>query len=111
MITSDFIKLYPEPQLINRQSYVLMDIPVDSIKFDKRLYTWSAIDFMSGYNQHGSIKHIALFALFENDVYGDCTDYILAFFDWYSGDNNWKEIAGTYDDILTALYDEGCIVS
>ena len=48
MITSHYAKLYKN-QTINKDTYSMMGIETDSIKFDTRIGKWSAIDFRSGY--------------------------------------------------------------
>ena len=108
MIRSHYAKLY-KYQTINGETYSMMGIETNSIKFDTRIGRWSAIDFRTGYFHNGNNACIALFALFENDYYGDMTDYVLAYYDCYSTDERWREIEGTFDDIETALIDNECI--
>lgn len=111
-IKPTFIKLY-ENQSINAYTYRQMEIPIEGIKFPNRRGKWSAIDFLTGYSEcyhTGDINPvhnvcICLFALFEHDKLGDCTDYIVAYYDYFSGENTWKEIDGTFDDLQTALID------
>lgn len=84
-------------------------IETQSISFTTRKGKWSMIDMLTGTTGDNITQSIVLFGLFEHDALGDLTDLVLAYFDWYSGDNVWKEIDGTYDDIYTALYDADMI--
>lgn len=97
-----YVKLFDD-QDIDVNMLNAISIKTDSICFDDRSETWSAIDVVTGITGDELTQSLAIFALFENDYWGDETDYILAYFDWYSGDITWKEIDGTYDDIITAL--------
>ena len=88
-------------------------IQTDAVRFSTRYGKWSVIDFCtiiseSVENRGDWMKHTdycCIIALFEHDTLGDMTDYVLAYYDVFSGDNCWKEIDGTYDDIRTALID------
>ena len=112
---TEYIKLY-DKQTVTLDNLREMDISIDSIRIDGRIGKWSAIDLLIGYSESGNTgdnslwsRSIAMFALFEHDYYGDMTDYVVAYFDYYSGDNIWKEIDGTFDDLHQALIDFECI--
>ncbi len=80
------------------------------IIFSGRTDTWSLIDGVTATNGNNVYTFLGIFGLFENDYWGDEAEHILAYFDYYSGDNTWKEIDGTYDDIITALVDNEIIL-
>ena len=103
-IKSHYLKLQGS-QDISEQVLNDCGIETRSIRFASRYGKWSMIDIVTAVTGDEVTISLAIFALFENVVLGDLTDYILAYFDWYSGDNCWKEIEGTYDDIRTALID------
>lgn len=91
--------------------------PTENVRFSTRYDLWSVIDFCTiisevEENRNGWIKrtdYSCIIALFENQTFGDMTDYVLAYYDVFSGDNVWKEIDGTYDDIRQALIDNGIV--
>ena len=102
---TNHIKLYAE-QNITEATLNSIGIATQSIRIDGRTGKWSMIATLCGDTiPTGSDERLAIFGLFEHDTYGDMTEYSICFFDWYSGDNDWKEIDGTYDDIFTALRD------
>ena len=104
MIESKRMRLFPKQTVTVDFIENDMNIPCESLKFPERIGKWSAVDVITAQSRTESTVCIAIFALFENDFYGDETDYIVAYYDYYSGDNNWKEIDGTFDDLRTALW-------
>lgn len=100
-----YIKLFAE-QTLTENVFNYGGIVTQSIRIAGRAGKWSMISTICGKtnNMNGAVC-IAIFGLFEHDTLGDATDYAVCYFDWYSGDNNWKEIDGTYDDLFTALRD------
>lgn len=96
-------------KLLTEKNLVDAGIKTQGVTFSGRTETWSLIDIVTAINAPASITWLGIFGLFENDYWGDETDFILAYFDYYSGDNTWKEIDGTYDDIITALVDNEII--
>lgn len=107
-IESRYVKLFNEQKITSSQLNEL-GISTDSIRFDGRTDTWSLCFMVTGVTGDELTQSLAIFALFENDYWGDMAGAVLAYFDYYSGDNVWKEIGTTYDDIFTALYDEGIV--
>lgn len=105
MIESKRMRLYPHQTVTVDFMKESLHIPCDSLRFTERTGKWSAIDVVTAQSRTENTVCIAIFALFENDYWGDETDYIVAYYDYYSGDNNWKEIDGTFDDLKTALFD------
>lgn len=113
---TEYIKLYAN-QTVTLDQLREMDIAVDSVRFEGRVGKWSAIDLLTGYSESvptdGAnplyFRSFVMFALFEHDYYGDMTDFVVAYFDYYSGDNIWKEIDGTFDDLQQALIEFDCI--
>ena len=71
--------------------------PEYGIGIQGRTNRWSAVDK----REHDNITYL----LFENDTYGDETAYIICTWDG----TQWIEICETYDDIETALSDEGIV--
>lgn len=109
-IESCYVKPF-DHQDISEKVLNACGIETQSIRFDSREGKWSLVFLVTGTTGDNLTQSLVMLALFEHDTYRDMTDYVLAYFDWYSGDNNWKEIDGTYDDIWTALYDAAIIES
>lgn len=107
-IQARYVSLF-QHQDISQVSLNTAGIETQSISFSSRRGKWSMIDLVTGTTGDNITQSLVIMALFEHDTLGDLTDYVLAFFDWYSGDNNWKEIEGTFDDILTSMYDASII--
>lgn len=103
-IQTCYVKLF-DSQSISGHVLNSCGIETQSIRFASRRGKWSLIDIVTGTTGDELTHSMVLLALFEHDTLGDMTDYVLAYFDWYSGDNVWKGIEGTYDDLLTALID------
>lgn len=103
-IKTRYVQLFPH-QDISEKVLNTCGIETQSIRFSDRRGKWSLIHLVTGTTGDNLTHNLVILALFEHDTLGDLTDYILAYFDWYSGDNCWKEIEGTCDDILTALID------
>lgn len=94
-----------ENQTITEKDVNTIGIKTDGIHFEGRYGKWHMVDILTCHTQEGDRDTMAIFGLFEHDYWGDATDYVLAWFDWFSNDCNWKEIGGTYDDIQTSLID------
>jgi len=107
-IKTRYVNVFDE-QRISEEVLNTVGIKTKSIRFSTRKGRWSMIDIVTGTTGDNLTQSIVLFGLFEHDSLGDITDLVLAYFDWYSGDNVWKEIDGTFDDVYTALYDAGMI--
>lgn len=107
-IKSCYVKPF-QSQDISEKVLNTCGIETQSIRFDSRRGKWSMVFFVTGTTGDNLTQNLAIIGLFEHDTVRDMTDYVLAYFDWYSGDNVWKEIEGTYDDIWTAMYDASII--
>lgn len=107
MVKSEYLK-YP---IFSNDTRVLNELGVktDSVKFSARYGKWSMIEYCTIISEFENcdvcMNYCCVIGLFEHDTYGDMTDHVLAYYDVFSGDNCWKEIDGTYDDIRTALID------
>ena len=113
MIESAYLK---HPIFYEDESHLYyFGIPTENVRFSTRADLWIVIDFCtiiseSTENREEWVKdtdYCCIIGLFENQTFGDMTVYVLAYYDVFSGDNNWKEIAGTFDGIRLALIDNG----
>lgn len=103
-ITTQHINLFKH-QDITEKVLNSAGIATQSIRFNTRRGKWSLITLLTGTTGDQLTQSMAMFGLFEHDTLGDMTDFVVAYFDWYSSENIWRELDGTYDDLKTALFD------